>query len=340
MFAGAAREAVFSNPDVIARIQKDFIPVALKAGDVARERSGVEGRLYRELKRTMPQPQGIGTLNSAGRVLTWSLMFENQAQVIGFLDHVGDRYRETPGRSKPVPAERFMRFPDHKLPTLEDPGTTFAIPHQHADGEKCPGEPRRMEGAFLTKVIGRALDDKGDPRSDARIQDNYIEDQFEITPTMLDALAAAQSAAKNEPFPLPEVLSRTIVSNAYLGILDVKPLEPIQSGVEVVMNDIHLWAEPSSESGLRVWGHSKVHGKHERRRGNGPRWEHEIALLWQGHLNPKSGTVALLAEGQERLLYDNGRTNTVAGEEAVAFLPAGRPLDFDGNVRFGMRAGF
>lgn len=339
MFAGAAREAVFSNPDVIARIQKDFIPVALKAGDVAREQSGVEGLLYRELKRTMPQPQGIGTLNSAGRVLSWALMFENQAQVIGFLDHVAERYRETPNRSNPVPAERFMRFPNHQLPTLEDPGTTFAIPHAHAPGEKCPGEPRQTEGAVLTKVMGRALDDKGNPRSNARIRDNYIEDQFEITPTMPKALASAQSAAKDGPFPLPEALSRTIVSNAYLGILDVKPLEPVQSGAEEVRNDIHLWAEPSSEDGLRVWGHSEVLGKRERRDGNGPRWEHEVTLQWQGHLNPKAGTVALIAEGQERLLYDNGR-RTDSDEDAVAFLPAGRPLDFDGKVRYGMRAGF
>ena len=339
MFAGAAREAVFSNPNVIDRIKKDFIPVALKAGDVARERSGVEGRLYRELKRTMPQPQGIGTLNSAGRVLSWALMFESQAQVIGFLDHVGERYRETPDRSKPVPAERFMRFPNHQLPSIEDPGTTFAIPHAHADGEKCPGEPRQTKRAVLTKVIGRALDDEGDPRSNARVQDNYIEDQFEITPTMLDALATAQSSAKNEPFPLPEPLSRAIVSNAYLGILDVKPLEPVQSGIEVVMNDIHLWAEPSSNAGLRVWGHSQVLGKRERRNENGPRWEHAVVLQWQGHLNPKAGTVALIAEGKERLLYDNGR-RTDTKEEAVAFLPAGRPLDFDVKVRYGMRAGF
>ncbi|MEM7387095.1 MAG: hypothetical protein AAF514_19325 [Verrucomicrobiota bacterium] len=340
MFAGAAREAVFSNPDVIARIQKDFIPIALKAGDVARGGSGVEGRLYSELRRTMPQPQGIGTLNSEGRVLSWTLMFEDQSQVIGFLDHVGERYRETPFRAKPVRAERFMRFPNHKLPTLNDPGTTFSIPHKHAEGEKCPGEPRRIEGALLTKVIGRALDEKGAPRSDARIQDNYIEDQFEITPTMLEALTSAQSEAGNQPFPLPEALSRTIVSNAYLGILDVKPLEPVQSGAEVLMEEILLWVEPSPDAGgLRVWGHSKVHGKRERRDGNGPRWEHRIALQWQGHLNPKAGTVALMAEGQERLLYDNGRRSDT-GEEAVAFLPAGRPLDFDGKVRFGMRAGF
>ena len=36
MFAGAAREAVFSNPDVIRRVNADFIPVSLKAALVNR----------------------------------------------------------------------------------------------------------------------------------------------------------------------------------------------------------------------------------------------------------------------------------------------------------------
>jgi hypothetical protein len=31
VFAGAVREAVFSNPDVIRRVNADFVPVALKA---------------------------------------------------------------------------------------------------------------------------------------------------------------------------------------------------------------------------------------------------------------------------------------------------------------------
>ena len=31
MFAGAAREAVFSNPEVVRRVNADFVAVALKA---------------------------------------------------------------------------------------------------------------------------------------------------------------------------------------------------------------------------------------------------------------------------------------------------------------------
>ena len=35
MFAGAVREAVFSNPDLLRRVNDDFVPVALKAARVA-----------------------------------------------------------------------------------------------------------------------------------------------------------------------------------------------------------------------------------------------------------------------------------------------------------------
>ena len=86
MFAGAAREAVFSNPDVIARIEKGFIPVALKAGKVMNPPAGIEGALYREFKRTQPAPQGICVANSSGKALVWALMFEDDPSVLKFLD--------------------------------------------------------------------------------------------------------------------------------------------------------------------------------------------------------------------------------------------------------------
>ena len=44
MFAGAAREAVFSNAAVIRRINADFVPVALKAGLVNNPPDDEEGR--------------------------------------------------------------------------------------------------------------------------------------------------------------------------------------------------------------------------------------------------------------------------------------------------------
>jgi len=52
VFAGAVREAVFSNPDVIRRVNADFVPVALKAGLVNNPPDDEEGQLYREIGRS------------------------------------------------------------------------------------------------------------------------------------------------------------------------------------------------------------------------------------------------------------------------------------------------
>ena len=69
MFAGAAREAVFSNPDVIRRVNADFVPVALKAGLVNNPPNNDEGRLYQEIGRSKLAPQGLCVINSAGKML-------------------------------------------------------------------------------------------------------------------------------------------------------------------------------------------------------------------------------------------------------------------------------
>ena len=87
MFAGAAREAVFSKPEVIRRIQADFVPVALKAALVNNPPGDEEGQLYREIGRSKPAPQGICVVNSAGKVLDWALMFDDDSSVLAFLDH-------------------------------------------------------------------------------------------------------------------------------------------------------------------------------------------------------------------------------------------------------------
>ena len=63
MFAGAVREAVLSNPDVIRRINADFVPVALKAALVNRPPDDEEGLLYREIEaELLPlcRDQGVG----------------------------------------------------------------------------------------------------------------------------------------------------------------------------------------------------------------------------------------------------------------------------------------
>ena len=118
MFAGAAREAVFSRARVIRRVNAEFVPVALKAALVNNPPNDPEGRLYQEISRSKPAPQGICVVNSAGKVLDWALMFDDDESVLAFLDHALKRFRDHPDAKRPVAAERYMKFPSMKLPDV------------------------------------------------------------------------------------------------------------------------------------------------------------------------------------------------------------------------------
>jgi hypothetical protein len=141
VFAGAVREAVLSNPNVIQRINTGFVPVALKAAFIQNSPDNEEGRLYREIGRSKPAPQGICVINSAGKVLDWALMFDDDKSVLAFLDHSARRYAQFPDAQKPVAAERYMKFPSQKLHDVEDSGEILAVPDRHPQGKHCPATP-------------------------------------------------------------------------------------------------------------------------------------------------------------------------------------------------------
>ena len=102
MFAGAAREVVFSDREVVQKIRDNFVPVALKAGLVNNPPGGVEGALYREIERTKAAPQGICVMNSGGKVLDWALSFDDHDAMRKFFDYAVERFRENSDASKPI----------------------------------------------------------------------------------------------------------------------------------------------------------------------------------------------------------------------------------------------
>ena len=106
------------------------------------EEAGGEGRVYREIGRSKPAPQGICIINSAGKVLAWSLMFDDDQSVIAFLDHCVKRYTDSPDAQHPVAAERYFRFPSQKMNDLEDTGQALRIPQGHAHVQDCCAKPR------------------------------------------------------------------------------------------------------------------------------------------------------------------------------------------------------
>ncbi len=175
---------IFSNADVIRRVNANFVPVALKAGLVNNPPNTDDGRLYREIGRSRILPQGICVVNSAGKVLDWVFMFDDDTSVLAFLDHARRQFAKFPDTKTPFPAERYMKFPSEKLPGIEDNGKVEPIAERHPEGEGCPAKLRVQKGTIIAQVFGRALD-KDDKLVDATVrQENYVEDVRE--PVKLD----------------------------------------------------------------------------------------------------------------------------------------------------------
>jgi hypothetical protein len=326
---------VFSNPDVVRRANAEFIPVALKAVTVNGPPDTEEGRLYREIGRSKPAPQGICVANSAGKVLAWALMFDNEGSVLGFLDYALKRYERHPGAESAVAAERFMKYPSDKLQDVPDSGQPLAVPPKHRDGERCLGAVGVPPGTLVGRAWGRAFKD-GKPLGDTTRQENYVEDRFEVPVDAQEALAQALSMAGELPFQLPEGLCRALVGTAHLGMLDVNPLD-VPGG----RNDRKEWSFRGQKDTdrIRFEGTSLVAGGESRagQTSDGRRWSHEVQLVWKGSIEMKGDRIARLlavAEGHEKLKWGNERMNP-EGRSEVATLPAGRPIDFDGEVRYG-----
>ena len=86
MFASAAREAVFTRPEVIRHVNANFVPVTALAQVLnGQQGSNAEAKLLRNIGRSAPAPQGMCVLNSDAQPLAWSLMFDDDDQVLAFL---------------------------------------------------------------------------------------------------------------------------------------------------------------------------------------------------------------------------------------------------------------
>jgi len=225
VFAGAVRATVFSQPEVIRRINADFVPVALKAALMGNPPNDEEGRFYREIRRSKVDNQGICVVNSSGKVLGWAQTFDDDKSIVKFLDHCLERYTVHSDAKVSVAAERYKRFPSQKLPDVEDSGQPLPIIEQHPEGKHCPAKPPLEKGTLVGQLIGRALDEQGVPVTDTLQQEHYVEARFEIPANIQMALADALADADTSRFKIPDQLARLLVSKAYLGMLDVSPLE-------------------------------------------------------------------------------------------------------------------
>jgi hypothetical protein len=325
---------------VIRRVNSDFVPVALKAALVNNPGDDEEGRLYREIARSKPAPQGICVANSAGKVIAWTLMFDDNKSILAFLDHTLERFGEYPRQS--LAAQRYMKFPSSKLPDVPDSGSVLAVPDQHT--QNCPANPHLPSGTVVARLFGRALDGNGQPIADTTRQEHYVEDRFSLTVETQAMLARAVSSAGTNPFTMPDPLARQLVSHAFLGQLDVNPLAP-PGRAKGDLKECELWVQNVANDQhapvrLRVAGVSHVAGGEGRDRpargGDGRIWEHDVKLEWDGFIEMQGNRITRLllrARGSEKLKWGNPSMSAV---DDVACLPGGHPIDLSCQVHYGI----
>jgi hypothetical protein len=337
VFAGAAREAVFSRPEVIRQINAHFVPVALKAALVNNPPDDEEGRLYREIARSRIAPQGICVVNSAGKVLDWVLMFDDDRSVLAFLDHARKRFARFPDARQPVSAERYMKFPSSRLADVKDNGKAPLVIERHTKGKSCPAKPLLQRGTVVVRVFGRALGKDGKAVADTVRQEHYVEDRFHVSLATQEALARALAKAGSKPFRIGDDLAQLLVSHAYLGQLDVNPVGA--PGGKGRLDQCEFWAQMVGTTGLRIEGQSAAAGASRGGGGDGRFWEHEVKLVWEGLIEVKGDRITrllLLARGAEKLRWGNKRAAVFKGSVDVARLPGGHAIDLACAVRYGL----
>lgn len=277
--------------------------------------------------------------NSAGKVLGWTLMFDDQSSIPSFLDHSLKRYRDNPGGTRPVAAERYMKFPSVRLDDSPDSGQILPVSDGHPTGKNCPAKPPLPPGTVVARVIGRALGPDGNPVAETVGQDRYVEDRFDISVSLQETVAQALAKAGTRRVRLPDEFARLCMTHAYLGMLDVQPLSnPCGGNSDLRHGD--FWAEKmASSSGPPTWrleGRSDVFT--DEMANAGPGDLHEVRLTWAGFIQMDGSRMTRLllsARGTEKLKFGSSRGGN---ENAAASLPAGRRIDMECGVRYGVLA--
>jgi hypothetical protein len=325
-------------------VNADFVPVALKAGLVNYPPNDEEGRLYRGIGRSKVLPQGICVVNPACKVLAWADMFDDDQSVVAFLDHCLNRSAQFPDATKPFPAERYMKFPGERLADSEDDGEAPVIPQRHSGGKSCPATPRVPHGTIDARLFGRALDKDGQPAADTLRQGNYVEDRFHVPVAMQVQLAKALDAGSDR-FRLADDLARLLVSHAFLGELDVNPVDG-HNGARGELEQCDFWLQRLGNDGdsvrLSIRGKSHARGL---QRGDeqgfaGRLWEHDVDLVWDGIIemkNDRMSRLLLVAKGSEKLHWGNVPSQSeLQGQRNVILEWAGRDPELDCGVLFGV----
>lgn len=326
--------------NIINKVNQDYIALALKATMVnGVEPAGDENekRIYQAIKRVMLAPQGIGILNSGGQVLEWIQMFDNDQSIIDLLNHGIKRFEKFPAHTPNLTTERYLQYPSKKIDEMKADSKDTKFPDGH-NGKKCLakiGKAKPSPGSFLAQVIGRALDKNGQLVADTLNQEHYIQDQFAISPNLVEKLSSALGP-NSETVQLPNELGRLCTTFSHLGHIDVRPVFEHNNGK---INKYEFTAKRISNDGT-LW---QVDGKTDvtselRCNGHGV---HDVKLNWKGFIQIKEKKITriiLSAIGKEKLKWGLERAEISKKTPEVCQLPGGRPLDIECGVRYGIIA--
>ncbi len=301
-----------------------------------------EGKALQSIYRSKVQPQGTCVLNSGGQVMAWVLMFDKNKSVLDFLDHGLKRFRDHPDAREAIMTERYMRFPSIRLEDMKDEAKPQPYAERHPDGKHCLWTPNEPPGTVVARVIGRALDKAGKPSPHMVNQEHMALDRFEVTPAMQEKLAQTLADGGTGRVALPEDFTRLCMAYAFLGNKDSGPMSKVS--VFRIVSDVKQceFRAQRAEGTKNLWrveGQTEVFGKGKgAARDSGLR--HEVKLTWEGfiELDGKRMTRLLLAaRGTEKLKWGSEELKARAKtDDEVAFLPAGRFIDVECGVRYGI----
>lgn len=286
--------------------------------------------MLQEIGKTAPAPQGIAVLNSKGQALAWSLMFKNDQEVLNFLDYAKSKYKQTVDGTE-FKTEKFVRYPEEKQPAVPaNNGLTPVPSHSSAD---CIGSNKTPAGSLSAKVYGRVVAEDGTNLNQEVNQEHYAQDRFDLPSSLLSGLLSA--FAEGKACDIPRTVAELFAGYAYLGPLDVKPINNPAFGSTEVLR-INFRAEPDSQNSnlWHVTGESHIKCASP---PGGRTFSNEIELSWTGYIRLEEKQVrriALVASGKETLKWNPGLGN--ADVPVVSHLPAGRRINFSGHVRYGI----
>jgi hypothetical protein len=322
---------------VIKKVNAEFIPVSVGAARLHNPNApDDEGRMLYAIGRTAPVPQGLAVLNGDGQPLAWTLGFDDDAHVLAFLGHVKKRFEQSPAGEKQGQVERYRSYPSQPLDPISVGPYTAVV---HAKQEPCSAVSREPAGTLALQVFGRALDAAGKPLPHSVNQEHYAQDRFSLPPDAQAALLKWIRDGEKEPSPLPDWFSRECLNHAFLGQIDVRPLDNPLGG-RTSRETYELRSRRGEEAAgvltVPVEGESDVACAANAMGG----FRHAITLKWEGFLQFRGDRltrVVLSAKGNEQLHWGLPPSPEFGADRPlVSRLMAGRKVDFEGSVRYGV----